>query len=91
MAMAHLDGRGETDGTVEFKGRRELVTAADKAAENVLVDGIRERFPAHAILAEEGVQTPAGKAHQTTRSAGSSTRSTGRPTTSTGTRSGACR
>ena len=37
----------------ERKGRRDLVTAADLEAEAHLVRRIRERYPAHAILAEE--------------------------------------
>ena len=44
----------------EFKGRRELVTAADREAEDLVVGGLRDRFPEHAILAEEGTQTEAG-------------------------------
>lgn len=47
----------------EFKGRStELVTAADRAAEEVIVKGLLEAFPDHAILAEEGVLTPKGRA-----------------------------
>lgn len=42
--------------------RRELVTAADRAAERVVVGGILERFPDHGILAEEGELTAAGAA-----------------------------
>lgn len=36
-----------------FKGYRDLVTETDIAAENAIVDLIRDRFPDHAILAEE--------------------------------------
>lgn len=39
---------------VERKGAVDLVTRADRASEAFLVDGIRRRFPAHGILAEEG-------------------------------------
>ena len=47
----------------ESKGRRrELVTAADRAAERVVVGGLLERFPDHAVLAEEGVLTAQGRA-----------------------------
>lgn len=46
----------------EFKGRRELVTAADRASEQIVVDGLRAAFPHHAILAEEGVASPRGRA-----------------------------
>jgi len=46
----------------EAKGRRrELVTAADRAAEQVIVGGILQRFPEHGVLAEEGVLTAQGK------------------------------
>lgn len=46
----------------ESKGiRRELVTAADRAAERVVVGGLQRRFPGHAVLAEEGVLTTQGK------------------------------
>ncbi|GAB4145850.1 MAG: inositol monophosphatase family protein [Planctomycetota bacterium] len=42
--------------------RRELVTDADRASERIVVDRIRGRFPAHAVLAEEGERTDAGRA-----------------------------
>ena len=52
-----------SDVTTEFKGwPTELVTAADRAAEEVVVQGLLERFPDHAVLAEEGVLTPQGRA-----------------------------
>ena len=38
----------------EKKGARDLVTEADKAAEALIVQRLRERFPGHAVLAEEG-------------------------------------
>jgi myo-inositol-1(or 4)-monophosphatase len=38
---------------VELKGRANLVTVADKESEALIIDGIRERYPNHAILAEE--------------------------------------
>ena len=48
---------------VESKGtRRELVTAADRAAEQIVVGGLLAAFPAHAVLAEEGVLTTQGRA-----------------------------
>ncbi|MBN1179638.1 MAG: inositol monophosphatase [Anaerolineae bacterium] len=42
---------GELD--VTQKGYRDVVTAADTAAESAILSLIRERFPTHAILAEE--------------------------------------
>ena len=48
---------------VESKGqRRELVTAADRVAEHIVVGGLQQAFPAHGVLAEEGVLTTQGKA-----------------------------
>jgi myo-inositol-1(or 4)-monophosphatase len=38
---------------VELKGRANLVTAADKEAEALIIDRIRAHYPDHAILAEE--------------------------------------
>src|SRR6266513_2907655 len=38
---------------VELKGRANLVTVADKEAEALIIRQIRERYPHHAILAEE--------------------------------------
>ena len=47
----------------ESKGlRRELVTAADRAAEHIVVGGLLASFPDHAIIAEEGVLTTQGRA-----------------------------
>lgn len=46
----------------ESKGRRrELVTAADRAAEHIVVSGLQAAFPEHGVLAEEGVLTTQGK------------------------------
>lgn len=45
--------------SVEKKGARDLVTAADRAAEDHVVRRIREAFPEDGILAEEGhAETP---------------------------------
>jgi myo-inositol-1(or 4)-monophosphatase len=38
---------------IEFKGRANLVTVADKESEALIIRRIRERYPNHAILAEE--------------------------------------
>jgi myo-inositol-1(or 4)-monophosphatase len=42
--------------------RRELVTAADRAAEQIVVSGLLQEFPDHGVLAEEGVLTTQGVA-----------------------------
>jgi len=38
----------------ELKGAHDLVTAADRASESLIVDRLKEAFPSHAIVAEEG-------------------------------------
>ena len=66
--LAELAGREltrmrTTDVQVHHKAtRRELVTAADRAAETIVVGGLLAAFPDHAVLAEEGVLTAQGRA-----------------------------
>ncbi len=43
-------------GEIDFKGRRDLVTAADRAAEGLLAEAIEREFPGDAILGEERVR-----------------------------------
>jgi myo-inositol-1(or 4)-monophosphatase len=50
----------ERDKQVEFKGRGNLVTIADKESEERIIRGIRERYPNHAILAEESGLSASG-------------------------------
>jgi myo-inositol-1(or 4)-monophosphatase len=38
----------------ELKGAHDLVTAADRASELLIVNRLREAFPTHGIIAEEG-------------------------------------
>ena len=57
--LKHYSGR---DKLVEFKGRANLVTIADKKSEEVIIRGIRERYPTHAILAEESGAIASGAA-----------------------------
>lgn len=38
----------------ELKGEHDLVTAADRASEELVVSRLREKFPKHGIVAEEG-------------------------------------
>ncbi|MCR9247020.1 MAG: inositol monophosphatase [bacterium] len=57
-----LERRTAAAAAVESKGRRrELVTAADRAAEELIVQGLFAEFPDHGVLAEEGVLTTAGE------------------------------
>ena len=58
----HIEHRGGDESTLEYKGRRELVTAADRASEELIVAAIRDRFADDAVLAEEGVASPQGAA-----------------------------
>ncbi len=39
---------------IEYKGSFDLVTAADRASEKLIVERLRARFPSHSIVAEEG-------------------------------------
>jgi myo-inositol-1(or 4)-monophosphatase len=57
-----LRQRAQTTVRAESKGRRrELVTQADRAAEQIVVGGLLAAFPEHAVLAEEGVLTTQGE------------------------------
>ena len=65
LAAGHelMATRSEASAGAQSKGRRrELVTAADRAAEQIVVGGLLAAFPEHAVLAEEGVLTVAGQA-----------------------------
>jgi len=45
---------------VEYKGDVDLVTVADRASEELIVRRIRERWPGHNILGEEGTRSEQG-------------------------------
>ncbi len=47
---------------IEEKARHDLVTSADRASEAAIRALLRDRFPAHSILAEEGGRTGGGQA-----------------------------
>lgn len=50
---------------IEYKGEINLVTDADRMAEKILLDGIKESFPDHSVLAEEsGVHQVEGATHR---------------------------
>lgn len=62
-AGAILAERFHQERTIEFKGGIDLVTDSDKASEAALLAFIRDRFPDHAVLAEESgahAGTPSG-------------------------------
>jgi myo-inositol-1(or 4)-monophosphatase len=44
--------------TVSYKGEVDLVTESDKRSETIVVARLRNRFPQHAIIAEEGGGAP---------------------------------
>lgn len=48
-----IAGRYPKGREASYKGHRDLVTETDVAAEGVILDLIRARFPSHAILSEE--------------------------------------
>lgn len=50
--------------TVGYKGEVDLVTEYDKQSERLIVDAIRDRFPTHTILAEEGATGGADPSHR---------------------------
>ena len=43
---------------IEFKGAVDLVTDADKASEKLIAGSIRETFPTHRLIGEEGAVAP---------------------------------
>ncbi|MBI4471443.1 MAG: inositol monophosphatase [Acidobacteria bacterium] len=56
--LKHYMGREKQ---VELKGRANLVTIADKESEALVIRKIHERYPTHAILAEESGESGAGE------------------------------
>ncbi|MGH9413471.1 MAG: inositol monophosphatase family protein [Terriglobales bacterium] len=50
-----LEHRGRVG--IEYKGEADLVTAADRASEAYIAARLREAFPEHAVIAEEGTRT----------------------------------
>jgi len=54
--MRHFQARV----AIEYKGDADLVTVADREAEALIVGRIRERFPKHSILGEEGTRKEDG-------------------------------
>jgi len=56
LLMRHFKARVE----IEYKGDVDLVTVADRESETLIVGRIRERFPQHDIIGEEGTRTETG-------------------------------
>ena len=53
-ASALLRDFSQRDVGFELKGEHDLVTAADRASEKLVVERLRAHFPSHSIVAEEG-------------------------------------
>jgi myo-inositol-1(or 4)-monophosphatase len=53
-ASALLRDFAERQVGFELKGEHDLVTAADRASESLIVERLRAEFPSHSIVAEEG-------------------------------------
>src|SRR5258706_5708740 len=56
LLLRHFKARVQ----IEYKGDVDLVTVADRESEALIVGRIRERFPKHDILGEEGTRTESG-------------------------------
>lgn len=63
-AGAELRARHERERSIESKGYADVVTDADRASEALIVGAIRERFPEHSLLAEEGSVGAAASPYQ---------------------------
>ncbi|HQP32427.1 MAG TPA: inositol monophosphatase family protein [Deltaproteobacteria bacterium] len=59
----YISARSTTDFAVEHKGRIDLVTEVDKAAQERIVSAIERRFPDHGIVAEEGYRKDGGSGY----------------------------
>ena len=49
---------------IEYKGDVDLVTAADRASEKLIVERLQTRWPEHGIVGEEGTRSDTGAAHR---------------------------
>jgi myo-inositol-1(or 4)-monophosphatase len=59
-----LSGYFERRVDFELKGEFDLVTEADRASENLVVERLRSYFPSHTIVAEEGGGHQSGSDHR---------------------------
>ncbi len=60
LLMGHFHRRVK----VEYKGDVDLVTEADRASEALITKRIRERWPGHNIMGEEGTRTEQGSEYR---------------------------
>jgi len=59
----YILARSSSQFTIEHKGRIDLVTEVDKAAQERIVSAIEKRYPDHGILAEEGYHKDSGSGY----------------------------
>ncbi len=50
--------------TIEYKGDADLVTAADRASEALIIDRLQARFPRHDVMGEEGARRETGSEYK---------------------------
>jgi myo-inositol-1(or 4)-monophosphatase len=62
--VANINSEAEQHVRVEYKGEVDVVTEADRRSEALIVERIRERWPDHDILGEEGTRTATGSKFQ---------------------------
>jgi myo-inositol-1(or 4)-monophosphatase len=60
VLLGHWRPGGGADLEIQVKARNDLVSRADREAEQAALGVVRERFPGHRIVAEEGGRGPAG-------------------------------
>lgn len=53
LITSHLNN----DLKIEYKAKRDIVTIADKKSEDLIINRIKDKYPNHFILSEEGTQT----------------------------------
>ena len=49
---------------IEYKGDADLVTAADRASEALIIDRLQARFPRHDVMGEEGARRETGSEYK---------------------------
>jgi myo-inositol-1(or 4)-monophosphatase len=60
LLMSYFNRRQKV--AIEYKGDVDLVTVADRASEELIMKRIRERWPEHDVLGEEGTRRETGSA-----------------------------
>ena len=59
-SSANINSEAQRHVRVEYKGEVDVVTEADRRSEALIVERIRDRWPTHDILGEEGTHTKTG-------------------------------